>query len=150
MGLTAVLYDTFIGASEAKAVDLATDAVWVALVSSSYTPNIGTDQFWSTPQADELSSSGTGYTTGGQQLTSTTWTLNTTTGIWTYNAAYPQWNGATWTTTEAYYAVLYDKTSGSGASSYQLIGLVEDLNQAPSNQSFQIEWNANGIFTILA
>lgn len=47
-------------------INWASDSIKVALVTSSYTPNLATDKYWSTPQADEVS--GTGYTAGGVAL----------------------------------------------------------------------------------
>lgn len=47
----------------------------LALVGAGYTPNLATDQYWSTPQAFEFS--GTGYTPGGNNLTGATVTTTT-------------------------------------------------------------------------
>lgn len=47
-------------------INWTSDTIKVALVTSSYTPAQDTDQYWSVPQANEIS--GTGYTAGGIAL----------------------------------------------------------------------------------
>ena len=71
-----------------KLANLTSDTIKVGLCTSSYTPNLATDQFWSTPQANEVT--GTGYSAGGATVSSPT--LTTT--------AANSW-GTTWVTATA-------------------------------------------------
>jgi hypothetical protein len=143
MTYAAHLYDNFQAGMIAGKINPSSDTLNIALCTSSYTPNQGSDTFWSTPQANEVS--GTGYTAGGQALTSTSWTLNTGTNVWTYTAANPQWSGATLTAAKA---VVYDVTSGAAASSRYLVGWIDfGGNVSPSNQTLIITPNASGLFT---
>lgn len=58
------------------AVDLSTHTLKMALVASTYTPSLAADMFWSDVDAHEIT--GTGYTVGGDTLT--TVALSVTTG----------------------------------------------------------------------
>src|SRR5579875_3170964 len=60
MAVTAHFYNSFFTALAQGKINLTSDTLKLALVGSGYTPNQAADQFWSTPQAYEIS--GTGYT----------------------------------------------------------------------------------------
>lgn len=60
-------------AGNAPNIDFLSDDMRLALVTSSYTPNVATDAFWSTPVANEIT--GTGYTANGTALASKTLTV---------------------------------------------------------------------------
>lgn len=114
--------------------------VKVALVTSSYSPNIATDEFWSTPQAFEVS--GTGYTANGATLGSVTVTADTTNHRGVLSGANVTWSSSTIT---AAGAVLYYSTGTAGTS--PLIGYIDfggDKSSTAAN--FTIQWDAvNGI-----
>lgn len=82
-------YRTIYNKLWAGSVNWGSDDIRAALVTSTYTPNGDTDQFWSTPVANEAS--GTGYTANGVALASKTST---------YTAA-NSW-GTSWAATTAY------------------------------------------------
>ncbi|GFG74679.1 hypothetical protein [Mycobacterium botniense] len=63
MAVTAHFYNSFFTALAQGKINLTSDTLKLALVGSGYTPNQAADQFWSTPQAYEIS--GPGYTAGG-------------------------------------------------------------------------------------
>lgn len=67
-------------------IDLLNDNIRVALLTSSYTPNIDTDTFWSDISANEASAT-TGYTAGGELLTGKTTTVDTAADDSTFDAA---------------------------------------------------------------
>lgn len=138
---TTSLYTTFPAKLANKEIDWDTDTIKVALVTSSYTPNQDTHDYWDDVSANEAS--GTGYTTGGATLASKTLTQDSGTNKQTFDAADVSWTTSTVT---ARYAVIYVST-GSGSTS-ALIGYVDfGSNQSSSAGTFQITWNASGIFT---
>src|ERR1700757_3578112 len=142
MAVSAHFYDNFFVNLAAKDISLTSDTIKCALVSSSYTPNQATDEYWSTPQAYEIS--GTGYTTGGITLTSVTSSL--VSGVWTFNAANISWTSATFS---ANYAVIYDSTPGTAATD-PLIGYINfGTTESPSAGTLSISW-ASGIGTVTA
>ena len=124
-------------------VNLATDNIYVALVTSSYTPNIGTDTYWSTPQAYEVT--GAGYTAGGLILTGQSVTQDNTNNRAVFTAGNTTWTSSTVT---ARYAVIYKNTGTAGTS--PLIAYVDfSTNQSSTIGNFVINWNvSNGILTV--
>ena len=85
---------------------------------------------------------GNGYTSGGATLGSKTCVAAAK--VTTFDAADAAWTASTIT---ARYAVIYF-ASGTPATSL-LIGYVDfGADQASSSGTFQITWNASGIFTI--
>lgn len=144
MAITASLYGGFIQSLAAKEINLGADAFACALLSSSYTP-ADTHTHWSDVSADEIT--GTGYTSGGAALTSVTDSYSATTKTLTFTAANVSWPSSTIT---AAYAVVMDTTAGGGtAANNLLVGYVDfGGNQSDSNGTFEIQWNASGIFTL--
>lgn len=122
-------------------IDLDTDTVKVALVTSTYSPNIDThDNF------DDITNevSGTGYSAGGATLGSVTVTADTTNDRGVFDAADTSWSTATIT---ARGAVIY-KSTGT-ASTSKLICYVDFGSDIVSTAStFSIVWNASGILTL--
>ena len=125
-----------------KEIDLLSDTIKVALVTSSYTPNQDTHDYFS-DITNEVS--GTGYTAGGATLASKTYTSNTTTNVWTFDAADVTWSSAT--ITNARYAIIYDATPGTAATNPLIAYIDFGSDKSSSGGDFVIQWNANGIFT---
>ena len=140
MTVTAHIYNNYINILGNKTVNVGTDNLWVAIVNSSYTPSQSSDQYWSTPQADEVS--GTGYTAGGIQITPLTWsgyTLTTTLS--------PSWTGVTFSNGQ--YFVIYDKSIGSGASTYPLVAYINNgTTFSPSAQTVTLTFSSSQILTM--
>lgn len=124
-------------------IDLDADTIKLALVTSSYTPNIDTDQYWSTPQANEAS--GTGYTAGGATLANAAVTTDTTNDKGKFDA-----DDVSWTISSALsarYAVLYKSTGTAGTS--PLIGYIDfGSTYSLASGTITITWSANGVITI--
>lgn len=140
MAVTAFQYGSAILKAFNKEIDWDSDTIKVALVSSAYTPNQDTHDYWDDVVANEVS--GTGYTAGGATLSTKTATYDTATNKTKLSGATVQWPGSTIT---ARYAVIYDATPGTDATR-PLIGYVDfGANQSTSNTTFEIVWNANGI-----
>lgn len=126
-----------------KEVDWDSDDIRVMLVSSAYTPNQDTHDYLDDVQANEVT--GTGYTAGGQALTSKTVTYDAANNVLVLDAADVTWAASTIT---ARYAVLYNNT-GASAAAKPLIGYVDLVSdQASNNGNFTIEWDASGILRI--
>jgi hypothetical protein len=124
------------------AVDLDTDTIHVALVTSAYTPNIDTHDFFN-DVTNEVT--GTGYTAGGQALASKTVTVDTTNDRGVFDSADPSWTTATIT---ARAAVLYKKRGGA-SSADELIGYWDfGADIVSTAGTFTIAVNANGWFYI--
>lgn len=119
-------------------IDLDSDTLKVSLHTSSYTPDATHDTY--SDLTSEVASAGTGYTTGGETLTTVTWSEDS--GTVTLSAANPSWTSATFT---CRYAVVYDSTP----LSMPLICLFDfSTDQTVSNGTFTLQFNASGILTI--
>lgn len=141
---TTLTYGSLIAKAFNKEVDWDSDTIKVALVTSSYTPNQDTHDYWDDVSANEAS--GTGYTAGGATLGSKTLNYTSGSNLWTFDAADVSWTSSTIT---ARYAVIYDSTGTSSTS--PLIAYVDfGSDQSSSAGTFTIAWNASGIFTTTA
>jgi hypothetical protein len=115
----------------------------LALVTSSYTPNRATHDFWDDVVANEVS--GTNYPAGGVALTTKTLTISN--NILTFDADDITINQDAGGFTNARYAILYNDDPGGDASS-RLVAyndLVSDRGNVSNNLLLQF---TNGIFTV--
>jgi hypothetical protein len=120
-------------------IDMATDTIKVALMTSGYVPDFDNDEFWSDISANE--SSGIGYTAGGEILQNKTITEDTVNNRGVFDADDVLWPGSTIT---ARGCVLY-KSTGNPATS-KLIGYIDFLtNRSSSGGTFTIQWQSVGI-----
>jgi len=123
-------------------IDLDTDTIKVALMTNAFTPNIDTHHFWSDVSANEAS--GSGYTAGGQALTTKAVATDDTNDRGTFDADDPSWAS---TTITARYAIIY-KDTGVAATS-PLIGCWDfGSDQSSSNGTFTINVNSVGILAL--
>jgi hypothetical protein len=137
------LYGNFLKQALNKEIDWDSDTIKVALLSSSYTPNQDTHDYFDDVSANEVT--GTGYTTGGITLSSKTSTYDGTNNVIVLDAADVTWSSSTIT---ARYAVVYDD-SGANAASKALIGYVDfGSDQSSTNGNFTITWDSTGIVRI--
>ena len=137
------LYGQFLAKALNKEVDWDSDTIKVALLSSSYTPNQDTHDYFDDVSTYEVS--GTGYTAGGQTLGSKTVTYDAATNVIILDAADTTWTSSTIT---ARYAVVYDD-SGASAGAKALIGYVDfSSDQSSTSGNFTITWDATGIVRI--
>lgn len=129
------------GYDSSTKIDVAGDTIKCALLTSSYTPNIDTHDFF-----DDLTNevSGTGYTAGGASLTTKTWTLNTSLDKFVFDADDVSWPTSTIT---ARYAVLY-KSTGTASTSPLIMIFDFGGNQSSLASEFKIVWNSGGIFEL--
>ena len=132
------------GSTAARRVDWVGDTIKVALLTSSFSPNQDTQDFY-----DDISNevSGTGYTAGGAALGSKSVNYDAATNTTSLRAGATSWSSATFT---ARYAVVY-KDTGSGATS-PLLGYVDfGGDETVSSGTFTITWDAtDGVMKITA
>lgn len=141
---TTKTYGSLITKAFNKEVDWDTDTIKVALVSSSYTPNQDSHDYWDDVSSYEVT--GTGYTAGGATLGSKTVGYTSGTNVTKFDAADVSWTSSTIT---ARYAVVYLSTGSSSTS--PLIAYVDfGSDQSSSSGTFSISWSASGIFTTTA
>lgn len=116
-------------------IDLLTHDIKCALMAVAYTPDKDSDN-WADISANEAS--GSGYTAGGQLLTTKTMAEDDVNDLAKFDSDNPSWPTCTIT---AYYAVLYDDTHANKA----LIG-AWDFGGAKTSSggTFEILINANG------
>ncbi len=134
MASTITAYDTFWKLVATGGIDLDTDTLKLALVTSSYTPSTAHDE-WADVSANEVAT-GSGYTTGGETLASP---VATNSNI--------DYNDVTWTSlTKTFrYAVCYKSGSGGGLTNPLLFYIL--LDSTPSDivntgSNYTISWNA--------
>lgn len=117
----------------------------VALCTSSYTPNQDTHDAYD-DLTNEVSSSGTGYTTGGAQLTVSDPTYDSATNQMRLDAADVTWSSSTIT---ARYAIIY-KYNATASLAY-LLGYVDfGEDKVSSSGDFTITWDSTGVLRITA
>lgn len=137
------MYGNFLLKALNKEVDWDSDTIKVALVSSSYTPNQDSHDYWDDVVANEVS--GTGYTAGGQTLTSKTITYDSSSNVIVLDAADSVWASSTIT---ARYAVIYDDSGATNALKV-LVGYVDfGSDQSSTSGNFTVTWDATGIARI--
>ncbi len=114
---------------------LTTDVWKVALYTSSLVPAQSADQYWNLTPYTTNEVTGTGYTAGGQTLTSPTQTDSSLKTV--LSCANPSWTTSTFTTA---FAVIYDSTP---ATSKPLLGYIDfGGNQTVTAGTFTITIDA--------
>jgi hypothetical protein len=101
------------GAGTAPNIDYLSDTLFVALVTSAYTPDVDAHDFWNDIVANELAN-GNGYVTNGAALGSPTVTVVGASNRVDFDGADPSWTFAASKTFR--YAVLVDRTPATDAT----------------------------------
>lgn len=136
-----VIYNSFKAYIMDGSIDLDTDTINVALVTSSYTP----DQDAHEDFADVTNEvSGTGYTAGGETIANTSVSIDDTDNEGVFDGDDVTWASSTIT---ARGAVIY-KDTGSAATSLLICYLDFGSDQSSSAGDFTIQWNAEGILNL--
>jgi len=134
------VYGSLLAKALNKEIDFDSDTIKVALLSSAYSPNQDTHDYYDDVVANEVT--GTGYTAGGATLASKTLTYDAANNVTILDAADVTWASSTIT---ARYAVIYDD-SGATNSQKALIGYVDfGSDQSSTSGNFTITWDATGI-----
>lgn len=126
-----------------KEVDFDSDNIKIMLCTNSYTFDQDTHRY-KNQVTNEIT--GTGYTAGGQQLTSVTVTYDTATNTIKMDAADPSWPNST--ITGARKAIVYDSTPGTDATRPIIAYLESDVDLSTTSGTLSITFDAAGIATI--
>jgi hypothetical protein len=144
MAVSGKMYGNAILKAFNKEVNWASDTIKVMLCTSSYVPDQDA-HIYKSSVTNEVAA-GNGYTAGGATLAGKTIIYNGSTNTITIDANDVSWTNATIT---ARYAVIYDDTGTASTSA--LLGFIDfGQDMASTNGTFQITWNASGIFTVTA
>lgn len=137
------LYLNALAAAFNGEIDYDTHTIKMALLTSAYTPNQDSHDYWDDVSAFEAS--GTGYTAGGQALTGKTVTKDAPNNVVILDSADVTWANSAIT---ARYGVVYDDTPATAATK-PLIGYVDfTTDQTSTDGNFLVEWSAQGILRI--
>lgn len=142
MSVTGFIYGKVFLSAFNKEITLPGDAVKCMLTTSAYVPDQDAHQYKSSV-TNEVT--GTGYTAGGVTLTTPVFTYTAGTNVVMYDADDAVWAGSTIT---ARVAVVYDSTPASDATRPLLVYQLSTTDIISTAGTFQVTWNAAGIFTI--
>lgn len=131
-------------------INLETDTIKLALITSSWTPDVTLDIFGDITASPSPEASGSGYTQGGAALTGQTVTLSDSPAKTVFDASDLTFSALNATFR---YGVLYaNKSTGSPAIVDPLIAyILFDTTPADivvSGVDWKVQWNASGIFDI--
>ena len=140
MTITAELYSNYPLNLLNDSLSSMNNDIKVALLADTYTPAQETHTSWDDVSVDEVT--GTGYSAGGQSLTSET--ITEATRVTTFDADNVSWTNSTIT---AMYAVIYDNTPVDDVDK-KLVGWIDfGENKSSENGTFEIQWDSAGILT---
>jgi len=122
-------------------IDLSSDTIKVALVTSAYVPSADNHDFFNDITNEVV---GTGYTAGGATLASKTTTQDNTNDRAVFDAAVVSWTTSSIT---ARGAVLY-KSTGVASTSPNICYIDFGTDKTSDGGTFQITFSVNGILTI--
>lgn len=136
-----VIYNSFKKKIMDGSIDLDTDTIKVALVTSSYTPDQDVHDFF-----DDITNevSGTGYTAGGASLANKAVTADNTDNEGVFDADDVSWTTSTIT---ARGAVLY-KSTGTASTSALICYIDFGADKISTAGTFTISWNSEGILNL--
>ena len=138
------VFHTFKARLGQKLIDLDTDDIKCALVASTWTPNLATQDDWADVSANEIT--GDGYTAGG--LSVTTLSFVNSSGTVTWDCDDPSWTAGA-SGIAARYAVFYDNTdTAKTLICYSLLDTAPADHSVSSGQVFLITLPATGIFQL--
>lgn len=141
MAVTAHAYPQVAQKLATKTVNLSTDALKVMLLSAYTFAN--THATMADVLAAGTEATGTGYTAGGQALSSVT--LSTSGTVTTLDCADPAWASSTIT---ASFAVFYDAAGGTNATNYPICYWDLGGAQSSSAATFTLTISASGLYAI--
>ena len=122
-------------------IDLDTDTIKLALVTSSYTPDIDLHEDFADITNEVV---GTGYVAGGQALTTKSVVVDNTNDLAKFDADDVTWGTSTIT---ARAGILY-KDTGTPATSTLIAYFDFVSDKSSSAGDFTVSWDSNGILTL--
>lgn len=140
---TGKFYGLFFKSLLNKEIDFDSDSIKIMLCTTSYTFDQDTHQYKSSI-TNEVT--GTGYTAGGQALTSVAVTYDTATNTIKMDAADPSWPSST--IAGVLKAVIYDSTPGTDATRPLIAYLESDATLSTTSGTLSITFDTAGIATM--
>ena len=137
-----VVYNSFKQKIMDGSIDLDTDVIRVALVTSSYT--VSQDDHEDYADITNEVANGNGYTTEGEILANAAVTKDNTDNEGVFDADDVAWTSSTIT---ARGAIVY-KDSGTAATSWFIRYIDFGSDQTSTAGTFTLQWNAEGIINI--
>ena len=137
-----VVYNGFKAKIMDGSIDLDTDTIKVALVTSSYTPDIDAHHNYADITSTEVT--GTGYTSEGATLATPAVTTDDTDDEGVFDAVDVTWTGSTIT---ARGAVVY-KSVATATQSWLICYFDFTTDKSSSAGDFKIQWNSEGILNL--
>lgn len=136
-----VIFNSFKKKIMDGSIDLDTDTIKAALVTSSYSPDQDAHDFF-----DDITNevSGTGYTAGGASLANKAVTADNTDNEGVFDADDTTWSSSTIT---ARGAVLY-KSTGTASTSPLICYIDFGADKSSSSGNFTLQWAAEGILNL--
>lgn len=135
------VYNEFKSKIQDGTIDLDTDDIRVALLTSAYTPDIDTHHTWGDISANEVS--GSNYTAGGEQLTTVVITTDDANDLSKFDADDVTWQTSTIT---AQYAVVYYSSGGTDTWLVSYYDFGED--KISENGDFKVQWSTGGLLQL--
>lgn len=118
-------------------INFLTDDIKVALLTTSFTPNADTHEYWADISANEVSASGT-YTAGGASLGTKDITIDTTNDRSLFDAASVSWTS--YTGSPQWAVLYYDAATGNKPL---ICAFDFGSAQTASNGTFTITWSSS-------
>lgn len=143
MAVTAKMYGNAPYNAFDKKIDWNSDTIKLALCTSSYTPDQDAHDFFN-DITNEVSSSGTNYTAGGNTISNCTLTYTAGTNVLKLDGDDVTFSAVTLT---ARYGIIYDSTPGTAATNPLIAYIDFGADQSPSGVDLIISFNAAGICT---
>jgi len=140
--MASVIYTRFFLDLAIKALSWSVDAIQVALVDSTYTPDKDHTRWVTGSDPYDSQITGSGYTAGGATLANATAVIDTTNDLVKLDGDDVTWATSTIT---ARNAVLFDSTIAN-KNLVACFQFTEDKSSA--NGDFTIQWNASGLMTL--
>lgn len=142
MAVTNKYYGKFFLALANKEVDLNSDSIKVALVTSTYTFDQDLHAYWSDITNEVV---GTGYTAGGAVVATPSIAYDGASNTFAFDGADVSWTGSTIT---ARGAVVYDDTPATAATKPLICFIDFGADVVTSSGTFQLTFDSSGIATI--
>ena len=141
-----VVYHSYLKHLLSGTIDLSNDTIMVMLVSGSYVPNASSHSTRADVIAHQVTDSAGGYSSaaGGKALDNKSIFMGGSPSGAIFDASDVSWSPTT--ITNAAGAVLY--ASGVSDAQRRLITYIDLGTASTTNGTFQIVWNANGIFRV--
>lgn len=143
MAVSAKLYGNFPKHLAGKKIDFDSDTIKMALCTSSYTPDQDTHDFFD-DITNEVSSSGTNYSAGGNTIANCSITYTAGTNVCKIDGDDVTFSAVTLT---ARYAIIYDSTPGTAGTNPLIAYIDFGEDKSPNGVDLIIAFHADGIGT---